>query len=639
MHVDTFMVEWLFVLATLVGFGAVGGFVVRPFRAELSFAILAAPFAGLLVTALGAALAYNVLGFPLAAGLLLTVGLGLLATVWSVRGADPRPCWPCWRSLLVPGVLAALLAAAVTAITASTTIQYGSPGIQTSLGSDQFGYAHMAAWIIAHPPWERPHAAPSLPYEAMPSILAPETRFGSFATLAAVSLLRGSSPFFAYDAASAVVLAAAILGVAAVFARGRIGLVLLAVGLLTAHWYDYPRTGYFAKMLGFTSTFFVCGLFMLARAPLRPPPAAALVLLAAGMTVMYPAEALGMFVGVLGLSFLVAGLVLRIGRPVSEVVRDLWQHAAMLALIGVTMVVTRGQAAAALAVGDWGLGWAQSVFRRLSNAVATTSGGGAPVPPWSHVRLTLADLDHQAVPLTGLSPGTLDAMLLATILCWLLLAGIAWYRRDAVAVALTSGPIALAAWLAQLTSPSGQYLVYQLPGTFYPLALCAAARLLDWPSLGEVRAAAASRRLAGQAVSGTLVVLLMLAAIGLHLPRLVGAVDRFAGKSLPPVYQFSEVQLDGLAAAIGKRTVRVDIPQPHLSYAVLLELAVRRGIDVQWAPSSWQYVLAFAGWPAPEPPKRADFVLRAITEPDEPGAATVYTTRQYRLVRPAGSAG
>ncbi|HZO27375.1 MAG TPA: hypothetical protein VFH48_15450, partial [Chloroflexota bacterium] len=59
-----FLFEWLFVVAMLVGFGAVGAFAVMPFRERLPFALLASPFAGLLVMAFGTGVAYQLLGQP-----------------------------------------------------------------------------------------------------------------------------------------------------------------------------------------------------------------------------------------------------------------------------------------------------------------------------------------------------------------------------------------------------------------------------------------------------------------------------------------------------------------------------------------------------------------------------------------------
>jgi hypothetical protein len=619
----TFFTEWLFVLGMLVGLGLVGGFVVAPFRHKVRFPALVAPFAGLLVLCFGTALGYNFLGVPLALGLMVTALIGITATAWQVRGAAVRPCW---RSVAFQIALAAALAGVVTAISASTTIMLGSPGVQTSLGSDHLGYSHMADWILAHPPWQRPRVDPSVPYESWPEAMFSDARFASFAALAIVAMLRGSSALFAYDSASAIVLTVTILGVAGVFARGWITLLLLTIGLLSAHWYDYPRTGYFAKTIGFAGAFFVSGLFMLTRAPLRPTVLFSLLLLTGSLAAAYNAEAPTMFLVTIAGSFLAARVVLG-GLPMLRnpfrAVRAIWQHALVLVMMVPVILFARSY----VAVEPKPTTMAGSFTGHLAAIVNPAASPAYVTPPWNDVMHSVADLELQARPLSGLSPEILDAALLFSLFCWLILGAMAWYRRDTVAVGLTTGPIALLAFLAPLPSPAAQWTTYQLPGTFYPLALCAAARLLDGLPLAEARSL--TRRLIPITLGA-----LVLANVGLHVPRFVGAVDRFAGKAVPPWTQFSQVELDGLAAAIGGKTVRVDINQPHLSYVVLLELVGRRGVDVQWGPSSWRFTLGYRPWPVPEPTKPADFVLRAITEPDEPGATIVYTTRQYRLVRP-----
>jgi hypothetical protein len=135
----------------LVGFGAVGGFAVLPFRKVLPFAVLASPLAGLLVMALGMGLAYNVVGLPFATGVIGTAAAGVLATAVAFRGAGLRPCW---RSLLFPGGLAMVVASVFVAIAASASIEVGGPALHYWTGTDHLGYAHPADWIIAHPPWE-----------------------------------------------------------------------------------------------------------------------------------------------------------------------------------------------------------------------------------------------------------------------------------------------------------------------------------------------------------------------------------------------------------------------------------------------------------------------------------------------------
>jgi hypothetical protein len=526
-----------------------------------------------------------------------------------------------------------LLAEAITPLTASTAIQFGAPGIQISLGSDHLGYAHMAEWIVAHPPSERPRVDPAVPYESWPAfMLEGDPRFGTPAILAAVALLRGVSPLFAYDSTSAVVLTASILGVAAVFARSRLVLVLLVLGLLTAHWYDYTRTGYLAKAIGFPAAFFVAGLFMLACAPLRPRMLLPLALLTAGASSVYWAEAPSLFIGLLGGGFILARLALggraSLRQP-RRAARTAWQHAAVLALMGLIALLVRTYVAADPARP----GANDFIAAHLTALVNPNERAQFNVPPLSALWLSLADLEHQAGPVTRLSPNRQAVMLLVSALSWLGLAGIAWYRRDPRAVALTSGPIALLAFLAPLSSSSARWTTYQLPGTFYPLALCAAASLAE--------GAFVHPRGSRPRVLAAALLLLLVGNVELHLPRFAAVTDRYAGMDTPTWLQFSQDDLDGLAAAIGSKTVRVDIDQPQLSYVVLLELAGRRGIDVQWAPASWRYILGYRGWPAPEPDRPVDFILRPILPPgnvvpDDPGTTLVYRSRQYLLRRVPG---
>jgi hypothetical protein len=627
---STFVVEWSFVLGMLVGLGLVGGCVLVPFGDRLPFAMLAAPFAGLLVLAFGASLAYNLLGLPLFAGVAITVGLGALATGWRLRRSEARPCWP---SVIFQLAVAALLAAAITPITTSATILLGQPAIQASIGSDHLGYSHMADWIVAHPPWEHPRVDPGALYESWPAAMFTDPRFGTFATLGTIAMLRGSTSLFAYDSTCAVVLTVTILGVAAVFARGRFTLIVLVLGLVAAHWYDYPRTGYLAKAIGFPAAFFVAGLFMQTCAPLRPDALVALALLAAGTFSVYWAEAPGVYVGLLCAGFIVARAAsdgrfsLRRPIPTRSTLRGVWQHAVVLGLMAAIAFLVRNLVAETPA---WGIS-NSFLYGHLVALVNPAEGPRYVTPPWDQMLLASADLEHQAARLTGLDPEVLTAALLFSGLCWLVVAGVAWYHRDPVAMALTLGPMVFLAFLAPNPSPSAQWTFYQLPGTFFALALCAAAQLVD----GAIVCPTGRR---ARLLAGSLA-LLALINVGLRVPRFLGVVDRYAGKGLPLVTLYSKDELDGLAAAIGGRTARVDIEQAHLSYVVLLELVGHRGIDVQWAPSSWRYVFGYRPWPGPPgPAPPADFILKGkfgrVLVPDGPGATTVFETRQYRLVRP-----
>jgi hypothetical protein len=621
--------ELLFVIAALVGLGAVGGFVVVPFRAALPFAVLAAPFAGLLVLAFGASLAYNDLELSLKTGLLGTAALGVLATLGQLIYARVRPCWD---ALTVQILVALFVAAVITPLSVWATLWVGKPAIQTSLGSDHIGYSHMADWIIAHQPSERPRVDQSALYESWPAAMFTDPRFGTFSTLAAVAMLRGTSSLFAYDLASAIVVAVAILGVAAVFARSPLTLILLVIGLLTAHWYDYSRTGFLAKAIGFPAAFFVAGLFMHVCAPLRPGALVALGLLAAGTFSVYWAEAPGVYVGLLCAGLIAARSAfescLSPRRPLPSL-WGVWQHVVVLALFVVIGLVVRNLVAERPA---WGIS-NKFLAGHIIALVNPAEGPRYATPPWEQMMLAAADIDQQAVPLAHLvvPSEVLFPALLFTGACWLVVAGLAWWRRDAVATALTFGPIVFLAFLAPNPSPSAQWTLYQVPGTFYPLALCAAAHLLDG-------AAAVPRGWRSALLAGGLG-LLLLVNIGLRVPRFLGVAERFASPRVPSWLIFSPDELDRLAVTINRDTVLVDIDQPHLSYIALLELVGRRQVRAQWAPSSWRYVFGYRPWPRPpEPDRPAGLILRGkipgIVVPEPPGTTTIFETRQYRLIRP-----
>jgi hypothetical protein len=618
--VYAFLAEWLFVVAMLVSCGAVSGFAIVPFRHTLPFAVLAAPLAGLLVMAFGASLVYHVLGLPFLIGCVATATVGILATAWTTRRAGLRPRW---RSLVVAGGLVLLVAAVVTPITVSATIEVGGPALHYWTGTDHLGYAHPADWIIAHPPSERPRVDPTVPYESWPALmLESDPRFGSLAAVALIAVMRGLPSTFAYDVTCAVALSASVLGVAAVFARSRLTLGLLVLGLLTCHWYDYSRAGYLGRTLGFPSGCLVVGLFLATRSPLRPGALVPILLLAGGTAAVYPADATGLFIGVIGGAFVVASVAL-CQQPLFKRLCCLpWQHLVLLGLIAVVALGTRDAAARR---------WSPQVSQHASlgtivrSLTDPTVGEALLVRPWEDVRPTLLDLEQGHAPIGMLGRDLLNGVILLARVIWLALIVIAVYRRDPAALALTLAPLLLLTLLNALPSPFARWLVAQLPGTFYPFTLFAAALLLDGITIS------AGRNLARQVLVAGLVALLVV-SIGLRVPRFLAAVDRYVGtgtRTLPP---FALVEMDGLAEAIGSQAVRIDLEEPHLSLMPLVELG-RRGIDIQWGPKSWRHVAGYRGWPPPEvqTPTRLD--LRSINDPLGDSTTVVYQTRQFRLVR------
>jgi hypothetical protein len=631
-----FLTEWLFSLLMLLAFGAVGGFALVPFRAALPFAGLAAPFAGLLLMAFGAALTYNVLELPITIGFVATALVGLGATVLSLICVSRGPASLQWRSWLFPAAVALVVVAIVARYTNYATILFGHPGLQYWQGTDHLGYAHLADWILAHPPSDRPRTDPAFPYESWPALLLHgDPRFGAFSTLALVSTVRGLPASFAYDSTCAVALSATTLGLAALFARGRLGLALLVVGLLTSQWFDYTRTGFFGKALGYPAALFVAGLFMMTATPLRLSVFLPLVLLVGGASVVYPAEASGLFIGLLSVTFLAARVLLGIPtwfRRPADLLREHWQHVVALALLGLLALAVRDH----VAQSRDDINTLVAIRGMVTALVTPDVGTPIQVLPWEHVRLALADLDHSEFPITGLERGTLETMLAVALALWLVIAVIAAWRRDPVAIALTWGPILLAALYAAATSSVAQWSRSQLPGTFYPLALCGAARLLDDVPLRSPVALFGSgcrqRRLA-EFLGIVVVAAVMLGAIWLHLPRVRGAIKHYAGPEMPARQHFSLAETDALVAAIGDRPVRVDIAHPHLAIFLLVELG-RRGVDVQWTPATWRYTVDYRRWPAPTYDEPADLLIQSLADPPGRQVTTLVRNRQYRLTAP-----
>jgi hypothetical protein len=109
---------------------------------------------------------------------------------------------------------------------------------------DVLGYAIVADWLRLRPGDVAFLPSPDDWYGVWPQILfLGDPRFGAFNLLAVVSVCSGRSGPFAYDLASAVVLAAASLGVAALFARRRSTFGILTAAVFTGFWFDWNRAG------------------------------------------------------------------------------------------------------------------------------------------------------------------------------------------------------------------------------------------------------------------------------------------------------------------------------------------------------------------------------------------------------------
>jgi len=251
---------------------------------------------------------------------------------------------------------------------------------------------------------------------------------------------------------------------------------------------------------------------------------------------------------------------------------------------------------------------------------------------WRYILPRLADLENQVIPVARFSPGALEAAAWVELGLWLGLGVMAVRRRAAAAIALLAGPLLL---LAVLRLLDAKMVAFQLIGTFYPLSLCGMAVLFD-----AVRQPAQAGR-PWTSTMGPPALLTLGAALltlGLHGPRLAGAVSRFGGDSTPAEIRFSKSQMNQLATAIGQATVDVDIGlradnASQLALALLVEFG-RRDVALQWQPDAWWLIVSYRGWPPPKYPRPGTFRLVSTKESPRPAETVVFRTEQYLLLRP-----
>ena len=589
----TFLREYAWILLLLALYGAVGGFLLVPFRRTIKYALFAAPLAGVLISACGIAALYTVLGLSLATSTAAVAAAGGAATLVALARARPRPA----RDDLALVMIAAGIAAVAAYLASFTTIKFGAPGFLYMDGTDQLGYAQLADWLRTHSVHLAPEATAARPYESWPEFsFHTDPRFGAYFTLAVISQLRGESGMFAYDNATAVVLVAGYLGIAAVMARSPRGFALLLVGLLTCHWFEYSRSGYFGKTLGYPAALFVIGLFLAARQRLAREHLTILAALTCGAAVVFPGTVTALFLVVLGGTFLAFRLLLE--RPEPSVIRD--ESLVLALLVGV-------------AIASSGL---------LSRPIHTEYPQHA--VSWPAMLSWLFDVkavpDDDPAKLWFPSARLLLLQLLAIgVSCALLVAAV--IKRNAVAFAFIAGPLLL---VAVLFGAGASALAFQLPGVIYPASLCGAIVLVETASAGE---SGRDRRL----TYGMLA--LIAAAIALRLPRYAIGIQRYAGAGVAGWTQYAKSDMDGLAAAIGTDTVTVNVTDRVLGIPILVELG-RRPLAMRWTPAAFHAILDYRPWTAPEatPTATRSLRLELLDAPLDGRCTVAFRTRQYQLL-------
>jgi hypothetical protein len=582
-----FLGEWAFTFAALLVLALAGGFVLATFRQGRRFVLLLAPMCGLLVLPVVTTLIYTFgrtsLSRAAIVAMLITSALSIATSIrW--RPSREDICW----SLLLAAVLSALAAA----LSMSSSIYNGSPSLLFIDGSDHGGYAHAADWLLNHRVHERPTLSPEAPYESyLHFMFSADPRLSSFVFNALVAWVRGSSGLFAYDPGCAMVFAAAVLGIAGVFSRSPRSLVLLSVGLVTCAWFDLGMSGYFGKLAGYPATLFVLGL-LLTNANRDAKFAAATTFLTVGAATLHSSLATGLFLCVVGCTYVVAASVIE-----SIDKRQTRISTADAAIFGVAILA---------AFASSGIFALPAIFRLDIQFPLS----------WSWIFPRVLDLQNHAVDVVVAPSLLLSILLMLAIVLQLAIVIGAIVARNAFALALAAGPLAL---LALLYMFDRAWIASQIAGTLFPYALCAIAYLSDEPAVVSKR--------------GILFAVMTAAVIfiAIRAPRFWGALDRYV-LNVADQQRYAASDFDKIAATVGADgIVRINLHDPLPAIAALVEFG-RRGMNLQWSPEAWKTVLDYRKWPPPTYAAPAGFRLTHRSELD-PNGEMLLETPQYRLWR------
>jgi hypothetical protein len=618
----------------LLALGLAGGGLInwlhRPHRRWLW---LASPLAGLMAMAAFLPLVHHGFGLPIPwATLAVWVPLCLL-TVWSLRESPPR--FRVRLQWLAAPVILGVVAWAVYACN-KPAVRSDEPAMVPMDGSDMFGYAAYADWLLGHPgvkpPWdpERPHLAyPNFLWEY-------ETRHSAFLLLGASAWLRGTSSIFSYDWLHGVALAAGVLGLGGLFATRRLGLLLLlAAGALSA-WFAISRSGYLGRGLAYP------GAILLAHALWacweRPSwkGLTALGIVGAGISLSLHPGVTQVVAGLLVVGALPAALLCR--RPLvalgdaeparvptrSGVVTFLVALTLTIASVGLTFVPSGWVNLAGLALGAALVGLRYSQPRRAREAalfglsgrclaagllaylvacgpvvvftrftVPEANGYACTIVPWDWA-LPLC-LDLESANLRLLAPDLVMRLVIGCAVLSSLLLLVAWRARSAEALALSA-----LGWVVIGGCYFGQNRIYVFAGLLFPLTACGA--VLSWQRLGRSL----------PVVFRLVPLLLVIAFVGLRTPQHLAHWDRYARYEKRQLVPYTRSEMEALARHVGTRRLDVVTTQPNDDFMMLVELG-REGCQLQMRRPTWQQMLSWCqrwGWTAPpDCPVRGDFTL------------------------------
>lgn len=596
----TMISEFARFLAALAVLGVAGAWFCLLFQSRNPRLLFAAPLVGLAVLPMPVMFLYSF--FQQSFGASIVIGWGLLATASLGVLVVTRPPidWAaCRPTALVAFGLAVLIFAAVNAATLS------GHGVAVLImdGSDQLGYSHVGDWFLNHPVDVGPQLSADRPYDSWPYNGTHEGRFGAYMLAAATTVLTGRSALFSFDLSCAVVLTAGVIGVAAVHAGRSWSFPLLALGLAASLWFDLGRTGYFGKILAYPLLLLYFGLIRDYVRQASGDRAILLVVLLLGMstTFNYLSYVSAIVMVLIGATATLA-LTPALGRiPLADLRAGALQYWRLLTLSVAGALVLFGS------VNELNVTW----VLRLPESFDL---------PAARVALIGWDFENHGVVLSALNAWGYAPVVVALVI-GALIGLVAARQRELMAGALILGPLAL----FLLMDRGGQkWTLYQLGGVLYPFTLVGAVVVAE-----RLARDAKSWR---QGLGAGLVVVAALALIGARVPRLLGAIDRYATDA-PASQRFQLRDIERIREVAGAGPVLIQVAE--LLPAVVATVEFGRTMPLQFGPEAWQRVVgSYRGWPHAPATAPATVALLAPTEPVPPGMREVFTNAQYRVVAP-----
>jgi hypothetical protein len=599
-----FLHEYLWTVAFVILFGLIGIFTLVPFRDTIKYPLLASPLAGGFILTIGTILLYDVAHFPLFISALVVSGSGILFSIISFYFIPQRIS----KEEIELLTFAAIVCGFVTYIANYATIHFGCPGFSYMQGTDHLGYAQVSEWLQNHLVSQLPILSPNAPEYSWTHFVYNDDnpRFGSYFYLAIITAFRSGSSLFNYDFACGIVLMTAYMGVSAVIAKKRSTFILLLLGLLFGIWFNYSRSGYFAKILTYPALIYTIGLFLNAKKPLSSIQTAVLSLFFCAIGTFFP----GVNVGLLFIAFSLIYLLIRVIyhrleiNSSSDSMLQIGQDLIVIALFGGIMIIASG-------VLSWPSSYAVAPMDTLMPILSIFS--------------YLVEINNMVPTNLKFTEGIYLLLFTAVIVIF---CTISIRIREKIASTFFLFPLVLIVGLLSLLIIKEdliiQWISYELVGLYYPFMVCGIIVLLDKWALMQ-------NKHQMQFMFGMLACVLVLWA---QLHKFSKDVEHFAGKKIKADLQFSKNQLDTLIKAISNKPVYINGAGMDTNRALPLLVYLKPQVcTLEWSPTAWEKIVGYRHWKVAVKNPNPTLIIELINQPLKKNCSVKFKTQQYRLVK------